>query len=357
MAKELKRKYAESPVESPAYLTPNAKRLRDAVGDNVTTAMAKKFLQTQDVYTLNRHVSRKFKRNHYMVNYINDLWQMDLADVSAHAKENEGYKYLLTIIDVLTKYAFVKPLRNKNALTVVKALREVLDSGRGQPKVISSDKGKEFKNTHMTSLLKTRGIEQQFVLTSSPFKASIIEIFNKTLKSRIFRHFTHKGSNYRKYIDKLEEIVTAYNNTVHSVTKMKPIDIEPQHIPYVYHNTHKRHRRRRQAEIKSRIQHLQPGDYVRVVSKQNTFQKTFSEKWTREVFIVAAVINKIPYKLYKLRDMGGTELNGKFYDSELQRVLLPPNRVIRIIKTNGEIGRKQRRLALLANGEHKWLTN
>lgn len=68
-----------------------------------------------------------------------------------YAIQNDGYKYLLTVIDVLTKYAFVKPLKNKTALTVTRAFRDILDNGRGWPKVVSSDKGTEFKNHHMHS--------------------------------------------------------------------------------------------------------------------------------------------------------------------------------------------------------------
>lgn len=336
----LKEIYSGSAPDSTNFLSVNTKQLYNAVRKNsknkhITQPKVKRFLQGQDPYTLNRSVIRNFKRNHYYVYYINDLWQMDLADVSAYAEQNDGYKYILTVIDVLTKYAYAVPLRDKSATSVVKAFRTILDSGHGSPKIVSSDKGKEFKNKYMTSLLKSRNIRQQFLLTSSPFKASCVEIWNKTLKSRLFRYFTLKGRTYRRYIDVLDQIVRAYNNTVHSVTRMKPSAVLPKHVPFIYHNTHLKHR-----DVKAvRSQKLQPGDYVRVVNKKTSFTQTFTEKWSREISIVAKVINKQPYKLYRLKDFKDVELNGKFYDSELQRVHLSPDHVIKIIKSAG-IGKK-----------------
>lgn len=204
----------------------------------------------------------------------------------------------------------------------------------------------------MQALLKSRNIKQQFLLTTSLFKASNVEIFNRTLKTRMFRYFTFKGiNNYRRYIDVLNDIVNAYNNTMHSVTRMKPSEVKPEHVPLIYHNTHRTHRK----DVRTHMQHLQPGDYVRtyVVRKQNTFQQSFTEKWTREIFCVTQVINKQPYKLYKLKDVGGVELTGKFYDSELQRIHLQPNKIIRIIKTNG-MSQNRKYYVLLANGEKIW---
>lgn len=198
--------------------------------------------------------------------------------------------------------------------------------------------------------MKAYGIKQQFLLTTSLFKASNVEIFNRTLKTRMFRYFTYKGTdNYRRYIDVLDDIVSAYNNTEHSVTRMKPNEIKPEHVPFIYHNTHRKHRK----DVHVHMQHLQPGEYVRVIRKQNTFQQSFAEKWTKEIFIVAKVINKKPYKLYKLKDLNDVELTGKFYDSELLRIHLPPNKIIKIIKTNG-IHRNRKFYVLLANGKKIW---
>lgn len=357
MDKTLKELYS-GPVKSQHFLSANPQQLYKAAKkvnnkNVVTLPKVRSFLQSQDVHTLNRSVHRTFKRNHYYVYYINDLWQIDLADVSQYAKQNDNYRYLMTVVDVLTKFAIVHPLRSKTALEVTKAFQRILTtSGRGIPKAVSSDKGKEFKNKHFSALLTGHGIKQQFLLTTSLFKASVVEIFNRTLKTKLFKYLTTKASNNHRYIDVLQDIVNSYNDTVHSVTGMKPSAVRPEHVPYIYHQTHKKHR----GEAETRTQHLQPGEYVRVVRKQNTFQQTFAEKWTREIFIVTKVINKKPYKLYKLKDFNDVELSGKFYDAELQRIVLPPNHVIKIIQAN-KIHGKKKYLVLLADGRKVWKTN
>lgn len=349
MTSQLTQIYRNSSPENPYFLSSNANQLFKEVNKNgkkKTLPNVKRFLQTQDVYTLNKNVNRHFNRNHYFVYYINDLWQMDLADVSTYEKENDGIKYLLTIIDALTKFAYVVPLRSKTALEVTRAFRKILnDAKKGIPKAISSDKGKEFKNSHMTNLLNKYGVKQQFLLTTSPFKASIVEIFNKTIKSKIFKYLT--ATKQRRYIDVLDKIVLSYNSTIHSVTRMAPIEVRPENVPFIYHNTHRKHRN----VITTSTQHLQKGDFVRVVRKQSTFQQTFSEKWTREVFIVTKVINKKPYKLYKLIDFNDHELTGKFYDNELQRVYLPPDHIIKTIKYDGA----RKKYVLLSDGRKIWM--
>ena len=61
------------------------------------------------------------------------------------SKENNGYKYILTVIDVLPKYAWVEPLKTKSGENLVKAFAKILKKGR-KPEKLHSDKGTEFTN-------------------------------------------------------------------------------------------------------------------------------------------------------------------------------------------------------------------
>ena len=70
---------------------------------------------------------------------------MDLADMQSHAKENDGYRYLLVCIDVFSKYVWVIPLKNKTGPALVTAFKEILESGR-KPQKIQTDEGTEFFN-------------------------------------------------------------------------------------------------------------------------------------------------------------------------------------------------------------------
>lgn len=323
--------HRHSEIKNPAYLSSDRKLLYERSKKNdrrVTNSKVKEYLQSDDVYTLNRQVKRNFNRNSYRVFFINDLWQYDLADLSLYSDENDNYRYILISVDVFSKYAHARPLKDKSGKTVTRAFKDILvKSDRGIPKVVSSDKGKEFKNSYMSALLSQHGIKQQFLYTTSLFKASCVEILIKTLKMRMQKYFV--ANNTRRWIDVLDDIVTAYNNTKHSTTKMAPAQIEPRHVPYVYHNTHAKHANKKGENS----QHLQVGDYVRVVTKKNLFQQTFTEKWTREIFRVIRIINT-PIRMYKLEDLDHTELTGKFYNDELQRILLHPQAVLKTLKND-----------------------
>ena len=71
----------------------------------------RQWLQDQDFYGLSRNVIGKFPRNKYVVNTIDSLWEMDLADLSNIRSHNDNYKYLLFVIDVFSRYLWIQPLK------------------------------------------------------------------------------------------------------------------------------------------------------------------------------------------------------------------------------------------------------
>jgi hypothetical protein len=82
----------------------------------------------QKVYTRHKPSRKKFKRNRVIANGIDDLWQIDLADVSNISKHNSKYRYLTTCIDVFSKFAWVIPIKNKIADTVLDGFKEIISS-------------------------------------------------------------------------------------------------------------------------------------------------------------------------------------------------------------------------------------
>ncbi len=93
------------------------------------------------------------------------------------SKENNGYKYILTVIDVFSKYAWVEPLKTKSGENLVKAFEKILRKGR-KPEKLHSDKGTEFTNKLFQTFLKKKII--LFFTTYNETKASIFERFNRT---------------------------------------------------------------------------------------------------------------------------------------------------------------------------------
>ena len=80
-----------------------------------------------------------------VVNGKDEQWQADLVDVQCISESNDGYKHILTCIDVLSKYAWAIPLKNKSGTSLVNAFKQIFESGR-KPEKLQTDKGSEFTN-------------------------------------------------------------------------------------------------------------------------------------------------------------------------------------------------------------------
>ena len=112
----------------------------------------KNWLAKNITYTLHHPVRKSYRTRPVVVYSIDEQWQADLVDLNKLAKRNNGFKYLLVIIDVLSKYAWVEPLRTKTKGELRIAFERVFSKGRN-PKLIQTDRGTEFLNQHVRSLL------------------------------------------------------------------------------------------------------------------------------------------------------------------------------------------------------------
>ena len=101
-------------------------------------------------------------------------------DMQKLAKYNKGFKYILTIIDVFSKYAWAIPIKTKSNDNVSTALKTIFDKGH-QPEWIQSDKGKEYLGRVFQNLLQAKNITF-FTSENDEIKASIVERLNRILK-------------------------------------------------------------------------------------------------------------------------------------------------------------------------------
>ena len=178
------------------------------------------FLLSQSTYQKQQPLSNLKQQKRTGVSGKNLKWQMDLIDLHQYANNNENVKYLLTIIDVFSKYAMVFLLENKRGETVASILQILFPNL--QPKILLSDNGKEFLNTNVKQI-----IDQYIVhhFTSYPYTSlGIIERFNKTIKSKIFTYM--QINQTRHYVDVLDQLVQNYNKTKHSTIKEQPSYVE-----------------------------------------------------------------------------------------------------------------------------------
>lgn len=304
MEKKLKKIYYNP--KHPAGFASIAK-LAEASG--YSKAKVKSWLKAQPTYTLHHQARKRYPTRKYIVHNIDEQWQADLADVALIAKENSGYRFLLTVIDIFSRFAWVRPLRTKTGREVAEAFSDIFEEGR-IPKRIQTDQGKEFENRHVLALFNQHNIELFSV--KSAYKAAIVERFNRTLKHKLWRYFTM--STKQKWTDILQDAVHSYNHSVHRTLGRKPADVTAADVGDIREKVFKK---RPKSNVKNNIK---VGDKVRISKVKSVFAKGYLPNWTEEIFSVASINRKTSPITYKLEDYQGEVIEGSFYHEEIEAV-------------------------------------
>ena len=143
LSNEFKRK-AENAFTNPSQ--PSAygskRRLADVVKDKSGRKSAK-WLQSQDAYTLHASFTCRFHCRPTIFSTPGVQLQADLMDVSSHSRHNDNVKFLLTVVDVFSRLAWVEPLQSKRGGEVRDKLKRVIDNNNYR--YLQTDKGTEFR--------------------------------------------------------------------------------------------------------------------------------------------------------------------------------------------------------------------
>ena len=297
----------------------------------------RKWLQREEAYGLQREARKTLKRSRIVVAGIDDQWSADLMDMVKFTKSNQGVRYILVVIDVFSKYLWLRPLKDKKGSSVVEAFESIFQEGR-TPERIRTDKGQEFRARVVQSLFKSENIRHMFA--ESDVKASISERVIKTVKSKIYRYFTHTQSY--EYVNELQHFAEGYNKTVHRTIDMKPIDVRRDNEEEARVATYLSRKKPERSINKLRFK-FKVGDYVRISHTRNIFTRAYDESWTGEIFKVAQRFVRDGVPLYRLTDYNETEeIKGSFYTSELSKTEPPETfKVEQILKTRGKGKNKQ----------------
>ena len=275
-----------------------------------TIVKIKQWLKTQDTYTLHKPVRKKFRRNKIWVFGMDSQWEADLVDLASLRHLNNGYTFLLTCIDVLSKYSWVIPLKNKTGESLVKAFKQILSSSDRTPIKLFTDNGTEFKNKQFQKMLRDNDIGH--FTSKNETKAPTIERYNRSLKSKMFKYFT--SMNTSKYIDVLPKLVKSYNNTKHRTIGQTPASVNVSNQMTVKRKMYGQDKQERISSFK-----FQVGDKVRVSKMKMTFEKGYRPNWTDEIFKIVKQITRSP-PVYKVKDLMDEQIEGTFYENELQKV-------------------------------------
>ncbi len=267
-------------------------------------------IKNVEAYSLHKYRRKKFIRRKTEASEIDEYWQVDLIDLSKIAWHNKGMKFLLCIIDVLSRFAWVIPLPNKKADSCRDGFKNIFDSGR-IPKYIYSDWGNEFKGS-CKELFKKYNVTH--IDSNSTNKASIVERFNRTLKEKMWRYFSH--NNTKTYINILNDLVQNYNNSYHRSIKNKPNSVTESNTNHVKEALYSIDN-----ELDDYIVDFEYkiGDYVRIPTDKTIFEKGYAPKWSKEVYIIHQ-LNPTNPPTYKIKSLEDQEFDWNYYKQELQKV-------------------------------------
>ena len=238
------------------------------------------------------------------------------------AKLNKGYRYLLTCIDIFSKFSWVITLKDKKGITIKNALQKIFKQRK--PKFLWTDKGTEFYNKQVQDLLNENNIKL-YSTNNSEIKSAVIERFNRTFKNMMYKKFTENNNTI--FYNILDELVNNYNNKYHSTIKMTPIQgskkINEKKIKNIYN-----------FEKTKKPGKFKIGDRVRISLEKNIFEKGYETNWTQEIFEIYDIkYSNVPY--YYLKDLNNEKLKGTFYEQELQKTKQDDLYTIeKILKTN-----------------------
>ena len=231
------------------------------------------------------------------------------------SKYDKGIRFLLCLIDIFSKYAWVVPLKDKKGISIVKAFQSILKQSNSKPNKIWVHKGSELYKAYFKKWLRDNDIVMYS--THNEGKSVVAERFIRTLKSKIYKYMTSISKNV--YIDKLDGIVDEYNNTYHTTIKMKPIDVKDN----TYINTSK--------EINNKDPKFKVGNHVRISKYKSIFAKGSMPNCSEEEFVIKKVKNTVPWT-YVINDLNGEEIIGTFYEKELQKTNQEEFRIGKVIR-------------------------
>ena len=277
--------------------------------DYVTRDDVKAWLRYQDPYTLHKQARTRIRNSPKVyVPGIDAQWSLDLCQMTNVSAHNNGCGYILTAIDVSSKLAWAEPVVRKTGKETANAFRRILLSTNKRPKTVETDWGREFWNKDFEMLCENFNIKH--FSTYSSIHGSVVERFNRSLKSLIYKHFTAKNS-YR-WIDVLPKLLQTYNNRWHRSIKEKPINVCSENEKQIWNSLYgKRY------PITNRA--LRPGQLVRISKKNGKFEKGYLPNFSEEVFKINKVSHLQPMR-YVVHDLNGEPTKGTFVYEELQPI-------------------------------------
>jgi len=279
---------------------------------NLTFKQVKEWLHEQESYQRHVRLDDKFPRQKIIMSRVDEQWDADLMDMFKFSRKNKGYKYLAIFIDIFSRYLWVEPMKTKTPVEMVLVLKRVFSQGR-KPEFMRTDKGGEYMGATVQQYLDVNKVHH-FVAFNA-IHANYAERVIRTLKGKIYRYMMKKGTQV--YIDRLDDFVDGYLDTVHRGTGMRPLDIDKNNQQQIYEQLYLPQQiadDKKPIDFKYAI-----GDKVHIATTRTKFAKGYVPTLKKEIFKIKYRTHTIPPR-YKLVDLKDRPIAGTVYEPEMRRV-------------------------------------
>lgn len=299
------------PLEPTAY--GSAKHLLEAAkkhNPSTTPQDVRKFLRGLTFYTRLFPPNYTFERRP-IVAFGRGWHQIDLASMLGTKRFNKSHAYFLLVLDTLSGMLYAEPVKRKTAVATADAYRNILARCPYTVRFAQSDEGREFGGP-FRALLKSRNI-RYYSTANKATKAAGVERAIRTVKRRLYMYMLKK--KMFKWIDALPKIIDALNNTVSSVTKMKPSQVGKENEEEVFLRRYHSGKHPPQSKYS-----FQRGDLVRCQTQTDHFRRSFYPAYSPIVYQVSQAFPTRPH-IYEVKDnQTGRHLLRRFYSKEMVAV-------------------------------------
>ena len=236
---------------------------------------------------------------------VDDRWQADLIDFKQmDSSLNKGFKNILVVVDVFSRFAWAVPMETKSAEATAKAFGSILESGR-KPSELDTDGGLEFSGGTFEAFLEGKDISHKIRAPGHVNALAVVDVFIKTLKETLVKDLAEDGS--QNWIQFLPRAVKGYNSNSHEhLLGAAPADVKGNLVLQYSLEKYAGSDAERNVEThRARTEALRRDGAFRVLLPGKTFARTTTAKWSNEV--------------HKVKQIVGTEVE----DEKGRRFLIP----------------------------------
>lgn len=276
------------------------------------------YLLSKRVYTIHKPIRRKFSRLKTKAAGLHTDWQADLAMFDSLAHSNNGFRYILLGVDVLSRMIFVCPVKRKISSHMQPAFNKLFEQAGTRPWRLFTDSGTEFESKAMHEYYRNADIMKLKAETNPESHAGIAERAIRTLKSRLYKFMEEKRT--QRWIDVVDSIANAINRSVCRSTGMRPVDVTYKNAQQLYIKLYGN-------PLEDRFFKSRPlykvGDVVRIKIWKTAFGKGYKPNFSEKLYFINGVREGEP-PVYSIKNQEGEILRGRYYEAELSKTIKGP---------------------------------